>query len=64
MDDMMPVDEAVAMLGVARSTLFRWLAQRDIQTFRRIGDKRSYVRRADVDALRTWQPREPKKGAA
>jgi excisionase family DNA binding protein len=63
-EEMMTVDEAVASLGVARSTFFRWIAAREVPTFQRIGDKRSYVRRADVEALRVWQPRRQGKDAA
>jgi excisionase family DNA binding protein len=62
--EMLTYNEAAVELGISRPTLERWLVARQIQTFRKIGDRRAYIRRSDVEALRGWQPREAKKDAA
>jgi excisionase family DNA binding protein len=58
--------DAAAELGVSLATLYRWLAAREIPTYRKIGDRRGYVSRADLAQLRSWQaqPRSAKKDAA
>jgi excisionase family DNA binding protein len=62
--DMLTYNEAASELGISRPTLERWIVARQIQTYRKIGDRRAYIRRTDIEALRGWQPRESKKDAA
>ena len=62
-DDMLTHADAAAELGVSLATLYRWLGTRGIPTYKKIGDRRGYVKREDLATLRTWQiqPRQPKK---
>jgi excisionase family DNA binding protein len=63
--DYLSVDEAAADLGVSRATLYKWIKRNDIGTFRIVGDRRTLVRRADVEKLKEPVPiGEAKKSAA
>jgi excisionase family DNA binding protein len=65
-DEMVTHATAAAELGVSLATLYRWLATHEVPTYRKIGDRRGYIRRADLVAMRSWQPqpRGAKKAAA
>jgi excisionase family DNA binding protein len=62
--EMLTYAEVAQELGVSLPTLSRWMTARGIPSYRKIGDKRAYLRREDVDALRGWQPRDAKKAVA
>ena len=52
------VDEAAALLGVKKATLYAYVSRGTLQSFRQgVGRKRLY-RRADVEALRVIRPSE------
>jgi len=48
--------------GVKRSTLYRYVRQGDLKTYRRGMDRRTYVRRADLVRLRRFRQSEPGGG--
>ncbi len=59
------VDEAATELGVSRATLYKWIKRNEIGTFRIVGDRRTLMRRADVEKLKEPVPiGEAKKSAA
>ena len=63
--DYLSVDEAAAELGVSRATLYKWIKRNDIGTFRIVGDRRTLMRRTDVEKLKEPIPMgEAKKSAA
>lgn len=54
--DYLDVDEAVALLGVKKATLYAYVSRGVLRSYRqRVGRKRLYLR-ADVEALRTVRP--------
>ncbi len=64
-DGYMSVDEAAEAAGVNRVTMWKWVRRYELPTFRFLGERRTFVRREDVDRLR--EPvliGEPKKLAA
>lgn len=46
------VDGMAEEFSVSRSTAWKWIRDRGIETFRFIGDRKTYVRKADLEALR------------
>ena len=62
--DYLSADEAAAELGVSRATLWKWLKRREMGTFRLVGDRRTLMRRADIEKLKEPMPTEDAKKAA
>jgi len=58
------VDEAAAEIGVNRVTVWKWIRQHDLPTFRFLGDRRTFLRREDVRRLREPIPVERSKKLA
>ncbi len=54
--------EAEERYGVKRATLYRYVQQGKLQTYRRRMDRRVYVRSTDVEALRAFRTRPPAIG--
>ena len=50
------VDEAAELLGIKRATIWKWIKRYDLQRYRVVGDRRSYLKREDIDKLREPQP--------
>jgi hypothetical protein len=61
-DEMLTLDEAERQYGVKRATLYRYVQHGSLKTFRRAMDKRAYVRRADLEALRRFRESERRGG--
>lgn len=53
-DDMLTLDQAVEEFGLKRATLYR----HKIRTYQKVGDRRSYVKRKDMEALTRFKPRK------
>jgi excisionase family DNA binding protein len=46
------VDEAAQEMGIARATIWKWIKRAGLQTYRFMGERRTYVKRQDLEALR------------
>lgn len=55
--DYMSVDEAAEELEVSRATMWKWIKDRSIPTFRILGDRRTLVKRADLETLKQPIPK-------
>jgi excisionase family DNA binding protein len=64
MDQYISVDEAAEEMGVSRATIWKWIARQEMQTFRFVGDRRTFVRREDIDQIRGPIPIPATKKAA
>ena len=53
-DDMLTLAEAEMVYGVKRATLYRYVQQGRLRTYRRGMDRRAYVRRTDIEAVRRF----------
>lgn len=50
--DYISVDEAAQELGIARATVWKWIKRVGLQTYRFMGERRTYVKREDLETLR------------
>ncbi len=62
--DYLSVDEAATELGVSRATVWKWLRRHGVNTFRVFGDRRTLIRRADIERLREPIPIDSLKKVA
>jgi excisionase family DNA binding protein len=46
------VSEAAVDTDVSRATMWKWIKRHDLPTFRFMGDRKTYVQRADLVKLR------------
>jgi excisionase family DNA binding protein len=51
-DAYLAIEDAATELGVSRPTMWRWIKRRELPTFRFLGERRTFVRRADLARLR------------
>lgn len=56
-EPMVTVREAAMELGVAEKTVFGLIRQHNLTKFKRAGDRRTYLRRSDVEALKKFKPK-------
>ena len=64
MEELIAVDEAAERLGVRRATVWKWVRRYELPTYRRPGERRTLLRRADVARLAEPVPTEEAKKAA
>jgi|GEM_PF-4255952 len=57
-EDMLTLDQVEKEFGLKRSTLYRHVAKGELSTYRRVGDRRAYVKREDVVKLIEFKPSE------
>jgi excisionase family DNA binding protein len=57
-----PIDLVAEEFGITRRTLYRLISKHGLQTYRQVGDRRTYVDRDDVRPLLGLQP-NPRKQA-
>lgn len=50
------VDAGAGELGVSRATMWKWVKRHDLETFRFMGDRKTYLRRADLARMREPVP--------
>src|SRR2546427_644768 len=51
-NELLTVEEAAARFGIHRTTLFRWIKEGRLSVEKgKLGDRRTYVKRAEVDEL-------------
>jgi excisionase family DNA binding protein len=62
--DVITYDAAAELLHVSRPTLDRLVKARRLERLRQLGDKRTYLRRSEVEALRGWQSKDELAGKA
>lgn len=53
------IDDAANDLGVNKATVWRWIKRNEMSTFRRIGERRTFMRSADVESLRKMVLQQP-----
>ena len=63
-EEMVTLADAAKDLGVSVPTFYRALGKENIPTFKKIGDRRAYVRVSDVEKLRGYRKRDEGKEAA
>ncbi len=61
MEELIAVDEAARELGVSRATAWKWIRRFGLATYRRPGERRTLLRRADVARLAEPMPAEEAK---
>lgn len=64
MDELIAIDEAAMELGVSRATVWNWIRRYELPTYRRPGERRTLLRRADVARLHEPVPVDELKKAA
>jgi excisionase family DNA binding protein len=55
--DTATVDDVAQETGVSRETIFRLIRKHKIETYKQLGDRRTYVNRGDIRPLIGMQPR-------
>lgn len=50
-DQYVSVDDAASELDVSRATAWKWIKRHNLQTYRFMGERRTFVRRADLAQL-------------
>ncbi len=63
-EEYVSVDDAAEQLGVNRGTLWKWIRRYELPTFRFLGERRTMLKRADVERLREPIPLDNTKKAA
>ncbi len=53
MSEFMSIQEMMSEYDISRSTAFKWIREGEVTTYNFIGDRRTYVRREDIENLRT-----------
>ena len=61
-DEMLTVAQAVHDYGLKRATLYRYARLGKLKTYRRGMDRRTYLRRHDLESLREFRESAPKPG--
>lgn len=60
---MMTLSEAAADLGVGMTSLYRYINKYKLQTYRKLGDRRGYLRVADVERLKGFMPKDERQAS-
>lgn len=50
--DYISVDAAAEEIDVSRATMWKWIKRHDMATFRFMGDRKTFIRREDMDQLK------------
>ncbi len=58
------VDDAAADIGVSRATVWKWIKRYEMPTFRFLGERKTFVRREDIDRLKAPIEIDPSKKCA
>ena len=59
-EKMLTLAEAAEELGVGTTSLYRYIRKENLTIYRRIGDRRGYLRAEDVDGLKGFMPKRAK----
>ena len=64
MEEYISVDDAARRMGRSRATIWNLIRRYELPTFRRPGERRSYVQAKDIDRLMgAFEPREASAAA-
>ena len=55
---MLTIDEVEREFALKRSTLYRYVRRGLLTPYKRVGDRRSYFKRSEIENLIQFQPRE------
>lgn len=60
--DLIAVQDAVKEFGLSRDTIYRIIRESDLPLFKRRGDRRSYLRRVEIEQALAFRakPRRPR----
>ena len=61
MSNMVTIDQAAQALKISRNSLYRLIKKRQIVTYKKTGDLKTYLRAQDVTSLSGFQPRVDKR---
>lgn len=61
-DEYLTTTEALAFLKIARSTLYKWMDEGKLRSYKFSGAKKVYFKRAELEAL--FRPNEPGEALA
>ena len=56
-EDYIAIDDAAKLQGKSRATLWRWIRAHNLDTFRFVDSRKTYIRRSDVPRLAEPLPR-------
>jgi excisionase family DNA binding protein len=63
-EEYISVDAAAELLEVTRGTVWKWVKRFELPTFRILGERRTMLRRVDVERLREPMPIDDVKKCA
>jgi transposase-like protein len=61
--DAAPLGDVARDFGISRDTLYRLVRRHGLQTYRRAGDRRTWVDRDEIRPLVALRPKNPTPGA-
>jgi len=56
--DMLSMDEVEREYGLKRSTVYKYVKKSLITPYKRVGDRRSYFKRHELEKLTQFQPKK------
>ena len=56
--DMLTLAEVEREYGLKRSTVYKYIKEGSIIPYKRVGDRRSYFKRSELEKLTEFQPKE------
>lgn len=62
-DTYISVNDAADELDVSRATMWKWVKRQEMQTYRFMGSRKTFLKRSDLDQLRQPVPIGPAKKA-
>ena len=63
-EEFVSVDAVAEEIGVNRVTVWKWIRRYELPTFRFLGERKTFLRREDVDRLRQPVPMDEAKKVA
>lgn len=60
---MMTLTEAADALNVGMTSLYRYIHKYNLRTYHKLGDKRGYLRVADIERLKGFMPKDEERAS-
>ena len=57
--DLAPINDLAKEFGISRETVYNLIRKHNLQTYKQVGDRRTYVNRDDLRPLLGPQPKRP-----